>query len=84
MSDPIAIIEFDREGRRYQAVLPDDLHWRVPADPAMAATLNNLFPSDASPSRGIPGHEAVHLAAKWLGGTITFTPREPAPPGADH
>ncbi len=84
MSEPIATIDFDREGRRYQAVLPNDLRWRVPADPALAATLNELFPSDASPSRGIPGHEAAHKAAKWLGGTLTLTPREPAPPGADY
>ncbi len=84
MTEPIAMIDFEREGRHERAILQNDLRWDVPSSAAMAATLNELFPSDASPSRGIPGHEAVHLAAKWLGGKLTFTPREPAPPGADH
>jgi hypothetical protein len=84
MTEPIATIEFERDGQRYQAVLPNDLRWRVPADPKLAETLNEMFPTDASPSRGIPGHEAATKAAVWLGGVLTFTPREPAPPGVDY
>jgi hypothetical protein len=82
--EPIATIEYERAGHRHRAILPNDLVWQVPTDPHMAEMLNTQFPTDPSPSRGIPGHEAATRAAVWLGGVLTFTPREPAPPGADH
>ncbi len=85
MSDePIATIDYERAGVRHRAILPNDLRWQVPTDPVLAGLLNELFPTDPSPSLGIPGHEAANRAAAWLGGVLTFTPREPAPPGADH